>query len=537
MFSAAPTAKQTAIRDDFRDFVLYPAGRMWYANKKKGGVYMEQRWYAAIDLKSFYASVECVERGLDPLDTHLVVADRSRTEKTICLAVSPSLKAYGIPGRARLFEVEEGMRRVNTLRRMAAPGRRLQGSSHFAHELEQNGSLQADYITAPPQMRKYMAYSGKIYGVYLRYVAPEDIHVYSIDEVFIDLTGYLKTYGLSPRALTERLMEEVLRETGVTATAGIGTNLYLAKVAMDVVAKHAAPNEHGARVAELTERSYRRQLWDHRPITDFWRVGRGTARRLESRGVYTMGDLARLSLDSEDTLYRVFGVNAELLIDHAWGYEPCTLPAIKAYVPESKSLGSGQVLMRPYAFSEARLVAREMAEKLALDLCDKGLQAEEVSLYVGYDVENLSAARAYEGEIVADYYGRAMPKPAHGGHRFREPTDSAAAVTAAVDGIFCRVADPGLTVRRLQVGAGRLSETGVGPVGGRSEQLDLFSDPEAQERARQDRQARRQRENQAQKAVLDIRKKFGGNAIFKGMDLKEEATTRDRNEQIGGHKA
>ena len=496
-----------------------------------------ERSYAAIDLKSFYASVECVERGLDPLDTHLVVADRSRTEKTICLAVSPSLKAYGIPGRARLFEVEEGMRRVNTLRKMAAPGHRLAGSSPFAHELAADASLQADYITAPPQMRKYMAYSGKIYGVYLRYVAPEDIHIYSIDEVFIDLTGYLKTYGLTPRALTERLMEEVLRETGVTATAGIGTNLYLAKVAMDIVAKHAAPNEHGARVAELTEQSYRRELWDHRPITDFWRVGRGTARRLESRGVYTMGDLARLSLDSEDTLYGIFGVNAELLIDHAWGYEPCTIAAIKGYTPESKSLGSGQVLMRPYAFSEARLVAREMAEKLSVDLCDKGLLAGEVSLYVGYDVENLSGRGAYEGEIVVDHYGRSMPKPTHGNHRFREPTDSTEAVVTAMDDIFRRVADPRLTVRRIQVGAGRLSEAGTGPVGGRSEQLDLFADPTAQEQARQVRQAKQRRERQAQQAVLDIRKKFGGNAILKGMDLKEGATTKERNEQVGGHKA
>jgi len=495
------------------------------------------RSYAAIDLKSFYASVECVERGLDPLDTHLVVADRSRTEKTICLAVSPSLKAYGIPGRPRLFEVEEGMRRVNTLRRMAAPGHRLQGSSRFAHELAQDGSLQADYITAPPQMRKYMAYSGKIYSIYLRYVAPEDIHVYSIDEVFIDLTPYLRTYGLPPRALTERLMEEVLRETGVTATAGIGTNLYLAKVAMDILAKHAVPNEHGARVAELTEESYREKLWDHTPLTDFWRVGRGTARRLESRGVYTMGDLARLSLSSEDTLFHIFGVNAELLIDHAWGYEPCTLAAIKAYTPESKSLGSGQVLMRPYAFSEARLVAREMGEKLALDLVNQGLLTEEVSLYVGYDGENLSGRSAYEGEIVIDYYGRPMPKPAHGSHRFETPTASTAAIVAAIGAIFDRVADRELTVRRLQVAAGRLSEEGVDPIGGHSEQLNLFADPEKQERARQAQRARQQRETRAQKAVLDIRKKFGNNAIFKAMDLKEEATAIDRNDQIGGHKA
>ena len=498
---------------------------------------MGERWYAAIDLKSFYASVECVERGLDPLDTLLVVADRSRTEKTICLAVSPALKAYGIPGRPRLFEVEESMRKVNALRTMAAPRKKLTGSSTFAHELQADLSLQADFITAPPQMRKYMACSAKIYGVYLRYIAPEDIQVYSIDEVFIELTPYLRTYGLTPRALTERMMEEVLRETGVTATAGIGTNLYLAKVAMDIVAKHAAPNEHGARLAELTEQTYREKLWDHRPITDFWRVGRGTAKRLESRGVYTMGDLARMSLDAEDTLYKVFGVNAELLIDHAWGYEPCTLAAIKAYAPESKSVGSGQVLMRPYAFSEARLVIREMAENLSLDLVNKGLLAGEVGLGVGYDVGNLAGAQPFEGEIVIDYYGRPMPKPAHGSYRFREPTASTKAILEAVGAVFDEVVDPYLKVRRLQVVACRLVEAGVDPVGGRSEQLDLFSDPEAEEQARQAREATLQREHRAQQAVLDIRKRFGGNAILKGMDLKDEATTRDSNEQIGGHKA
>ena len=499
---------------------------------------MDQRWYAAIDLKSFYASVECMERGLDPLDTLLVVADRSRTEKTICLAVSPALKAHGISGRPRLFEVEEGMRRINTLRRMAAPGHRLTGGSTFAHELQADPALQAEYIAAPPQMRKYMAYSARIYSIYLRYVAPEDIQVYSIDEVFIDLTQYVRLYGLSPRVLTERMIEEVLRETGVTATAGLGTNLYLAKVAMDIVAKHAAPNEHGARIAELTEQSYRTQLWDHRPITDFWRVGRGTARRLESRGVYTMGELARMSLDSEDTLYKVFGVNAELLIDHAWGYEPCTLETIKAYTPESKSVGSGQVLMRPYAFSEARLVAREMAENLSLDLIHKGFLTGEVDLAVGYDVENLAGgASPYGGEVVLDYYGRAMPKPAHGGYRFSETTASTKAIAEAVTAIFDRVVDPGLTVRRIQVGAGRRLEVGTNPVGGRSEQLSLFCDPEAEEQARQERQTRQQREQRAQRAVLDIRKKFGGNAILKGMDLKDEATARDRNEQIGGHRA
>ena len=498
---------------------------------------MDRRWYAAIDLKSFYASVECVERGLDPLDTLLVVADRNRTEKTICLAVSPALKAYGIPGRPRLYEVEESMRKVNTLRKMAAPGRKLAGSSTFAHELQGDLRLSADFITAPPQMRRYVACSAKIYGIYLRYVAPEDIQVYSIDEVFIDLTNYLDTYGLTPRALTERMMEEVLRETGVTATAGIGTNLYLAKVAMDIVAKHAAPNEHGARMAELDEQSYRRELWTHRPIIDFWRVGRGTAKRLASRGAYTMGDVARLSLEAEDTLYKVFGVNAELLIDHAWGYEPCTLEMVKAYTPESKSLCSGQVLMRPYAFGEARLIAREMAENLSLDLVYKGLQAGEIGLYVCYDVENLAGPTPYGGEVVVDYYGRPMPKPTHGSRRFREPTASTKTIAETASAVFDQVVDRSLTVRRIHIFAGRLTEVGTDPVGGRSEQLDLFSDPEAEEGARQAREARLQREHRAQQAVLDIRKRYGGNAILKGMDLKEEATTKDRNEQIGGHKA
>ena len=332
-------------------------------------------------------------------------------------------------------------------------------------------------------------------------------------------------------------MVEVLRETGITATAGMGTNLYLAKVAMDIVAKHAEPNEHGARMAELTEQTYREQLWGHRPITDFWRVGLGTARRLASRGVYTMGDLARMSLSSEDALYKIFGVNAELLIDHAWGWEPCTLEAVKAYTPESKSVGSGQVLMRPYAFSEARIIVREMAESLSLDLVDRGLLAGEVYLYIGYDVENLTGGSAYGGEVIVDYYGRSAPKPAHGSHRFREPTASTKDIAAALVAVFDRAADQSLTVRRVQVAAGRLEEVGMDPVGGKSEQLDLFSDPEAEEQARQARRNRQQREQRAQQAVLDIRKKFGGNAILKGMDLKDGATTKDRNAQIGGHKA
>ena len=498
---------------------------------------MGQRWYAAIDLKSFYASVECVERGLDPLDALLVVADRSRTEKTICLAVSPALKEYGIPGRARLFEVEEGMRRVNTMRKMASSAKKLAGSSVFARELKAHPELAADYIAAPPQMRKYMACSARIYSIYLRYVAPEDIQSYSIDEVFIDLTPYLRTYGLSPRALTERMMEEVLKETGVTATAGIGTNLYLAKVAMDIMAKHAQPNAHGARIAELDVRSYREKLWDHRPVTDFWRVGRGTSRKLESRGIYTMGDLARMSMEQEDTLYSIFGVNAELLIDHAWGYEPCTLKDIKAYTPESRSLSSGQVLMRPYTFSEARIVVREMAENLALDLVYNRLLAGEVGLLVNYDTENLSGSSPYDGETVTDYYGRQVPKPAHGSRRFREGTASAKDIGEAMTDIFERTADKRLTVRRISVSAGQLSEIGTDAGGTRSEQLSLFSDPEAEETARQQRRARQEREQKAQQAMLDIRKKFGGNAILKGMDLKEGATAKERNEQIGGHKA
>ncbi|MBQ7279063.1 MAG: DNA methylase [Clostridia bacterium] len=492
---------------------------------------MEQRRYLAIDLKSFYASVECVERGLDPLDTHLVVADSSRTEKTICLAVSPSLKAYGIPGRARLFEVVEAMRAVNARRRMNAPGHRLCGKSTFAKELQADPKLEADYIIAPPQMRKYMAYSARIYGIYLNYVAPEDIHIYSIDEVFMDVTNYLSALGLSARELAERIMAQILQQTGITATAGIGTNLYLAKVAMDIVAKHAAPNEHGARVGELNELSYRKTLWDHRPLTDFWRIGQGYARRLESRGVYTMGDIARMSLQQEDTLHRIFGIHAELLIDHAWGIEPCTLADIKGYVPENKSLCSGQVLMRPYAFEEGRLVAREMGESLSLDLADRGLVAGEISLAAVYDTENIE--KGYTGEIVSDYYGRPAPKPVHGSRKFAQPTASTRDIAQAVEDIYMRIVDPHLTLRRFQVAATRLQDAAMG--GG--EQLSLFSDPVAEEEQRLLCEQERQRERREQKAVLDIRKKFGGNAIVKAMDLKEGATARDRREQVGGHKA
>ena len=501
-----------------------------------------EKTYVAIDLKSFYASVECVERGLDPLLTNLVVADESRTEKTICLAVSPSLKAYGIPGRARLFEVVQKVGEVNAFRKMKAPRHQLTDKSTDARKLEEHPDWAVDYIVAPPQMGKYMEVSSKIYELYLKYVAPEDIHVYSIDEVFIDATPYLITYGLSGRGFAELLIRQVLSATGITATAGIGTNLYLSKVAMDIVAKHAEPDERGVRIGELNEQSYRECLWDHRPLTDFWRVGRGYARRLEKYGLYTMGDIARCSLGTsgdfynEELLYSIFGVNAELLIDHAWGYEPCTIANIKAYKPETNSVCSGQVLTEPYSFGKARLVAREMAEQLAMDLVDKGLVTRQLTLTVGYDIENLTRpeiSAAYTGPVVTDHYGRKIPKHSHGTVNLERRMSSARRIMEAVMELFDRVANPALLVRRLNLTANFLErEEDVLP-GSEFQQLDLFMDLQAQQREDEELE----REKRRQKAMLGIKRKYGKNAIFRGMDLEEGATTMARNGQIGGHKA
>ena len=492
---------------------------------------MQSRTYIAIDLKSFYASVECVQRGLNPLTTNLVVADASRTEKTICLAVSPSLKAYGISGRARLFEVVQRTAQVNAQRRYRAPGGAFGGKSCQAPELAADPSLELDYIVAPPRMAHYVAVSTQIYQIYLKYIAPEDIHVYSIDEVFLDVTAYRKTYGLTPRELAMRMIGDVLEATGITATAGIGTNLYLAKVAMDIVAKHMEPDANGVRIAELDELRYRKLLWDHRPLTDFWRVGRGYARKLEARGIYTMGDIALRAAADEELFYKLFGVNAGLLIDHAWGVEPCTLADIKAYRPSSSSISSGQVLHCPYSCGKTRIIVREMTEQLVLELVEKGLVTDQIVLTLGYDIENLKTQErraAYRGEITTDAYGRQVPKHAHGTENLGRRTASARLIHAAVLQLFDRIADPALLVRRVNLTACRITRAGQEPEA--PVQLDLFCDAEA-EAAELEREARRQQ------AVLDIRRRFGKNAILKGTSYQEGATMRQRNGQIGGHRA
>ena len=501
-----------------------------------------ERVYIAIDLKSFYASVECVERGLDPMTTHLVVADRSRTEKTICLAVSPSLKAYGLPGRARLFEVVQKVEEINALRRAKAPGRTFTGASADEPELRARPDLALGYVTAPPQMAHYMDVSTKIYQIYLRHIAPEDIHVYSIDEVFIDATGYLAASGLTARELAMKLILEVLNETGITATAGIGTNLYLCKVAMDIGAKHIQPDENGVRIAELDEMSYRRTLWAHRPLTDFWRVGRGYAKKLETHGLYTMGDIARCSVGkstefyNEELLYRLFGVNAQLLIDHAWGWENCTMADIKAYRPASNSLGSGQVLQCPYESEKAKLVLREMADQLALDLLEKRCVTDQLVLTVGYDIDNLTQPELraqYHGPVSIDRYGRRVPKSAHGTVYLPRPGSSARQLIAAALELYERQVDERLLVRRLYLTACHVIPEAEAAKEAQWGQLDLFSD----QNAAQSEQEALERERRIQETLLTIKKKFGKNAVLKGLDLEKGATARMRNDQIGGHKA
>ena len=506
----------------------------------------ENRTYIAIDLKSFFASVECKERKLDPLKTNLVVADAARTEKTICLAVTPSLKAYGIPGRARLFEVVQRVREENQKRAATAPGHRLEGTSYDDDALKNNPSLAIDYVIAPPRMALYMKYSTKIYNIYLKYVAPEDIHVYSIDEVMMDVTSYLRTYGMSARELTRRMIQDVLAETNITATAGIGTNLYLCKIAMDIVAKHVEPDDDGVRIAQLDEMQYRKLLWNHRPITDFWRVGAGYARKLEENGMYTMGDVARCSMGKEDSfynedlLYRLFGVNAELLIDHAWGYEPCTMEMIKAYRPTTSSLCSGQVLQCPYDFEKTRLVVQEMVDLQVLDLVDKGLMTDQIVLTIGYDIENLTdpkRRKAYHGEVTIDRYGRAVPKHAHGTINLKGHTSSTIEITEKVMELYDRIVDPTLLVRRINMSVNHLEVESAVVQKEEYEQLDLFTDyAQKEEKDREERQMR-EREKNMQHAMIDIKKKYGKNAIIKGMNLQEGATACDRNRQIGGHKA
>lgn len=488
--------------------------------------------YIAIDLKSFYASVECVARGLDPLDANLVVADKSRTVKTICLAVSPSLKSFGISGRARLFEVVQRVGEVNSQRKSRLRGKDFSGKSCFLSELQRRPDLKLDYITAPPRMNEYMRVSTQIYGIYLRYIAPEDIHVYSVDEVFIDASHYTTLYKMSAQELATAMIHEVLRETGITATAGVGTNLYLCKIAMDIVAKHMQPDKNGVRIAELDEQRYREQLWAHRPITDFWRIGGGYARSLARYGMFTMGDVARMSLVNERLLYKLFGVNAELLIDHAWGWESCSMRDIKAYRPRSRSLSSGQVLSEPYDFEKARLIVQEMADSLVLDLVRKGLLTNLIDLTVGYDIQNLRDAdrrSRYQGEIKTDYYGREVPKHAHGSERIGCYSSSTQRITDAALRLFDRIVNPDLLVRRICIAAGNIvSENSLDP-SQRSEQLSLFDAPADTEAEA--------RERRIQQAILHLRTRYGKNAVLRGMNLKQGATMKERNMQVGGHKA
>ena len=499
-----------------------------------------ERTYIAIDLKSFYASVECRERGLDPLDTNLVVADESRTDKTICLAVTPSLKSYGIGGRCRLFEVKQRVREANAGRRHDAPGHRLEGKSHFFSELQANPSLAVDFLIAPPRMAYYMEYSTRIYQVYMKYVAPEDIIVYSIDEVFMDVTCYLKTYGLTPHDLAMKIILDVLKTTGITATAGIGTNLYLCKVAMDIVAKHIPADENGVRIAELDERSYRRELWSHTPLTDFWRVGRGYAKKLEEHGMFTMGDVARRSLTDEELFFKLFGKNAELLIDHAWGCEPCTIEAVKAYKPSTNSLGSGQVLHEPYTAEKARIVLREMADALSMELFAKKLVTDQLVVTIGYDVENIKDAKrraSYKGEIVRDGYGRLKPKHSHGTINLARYTSSTRLIMDAAAGLYDRVVDRNLLIRRLNITACRVIPESEAPKEDAPEQMDMFTDYAALDAERERENAALERERRKQAALLKIKRKYGKNAVLRGMNYEDGATMRDRNGQIGGHKA
>jgi len=492
--------------------------------------------YIAIDLKSFYASVECRELGLDPLTTNLVVADASRTEKTICLAVTPSLKACGIPGRARLFEVVEAVKRINAKRLRNAPNHAFTGKSASAPELAADPSLELDYIVATPRMSYYMEYSTRIVDIYLKYVSFDDMHVYSVDEVFIDATDYLRTSGLTAHEFALRMVRDVLKTTGITATAGIGPNMYLAKIAMDIWAKHMPADRDGVRIAELDETTYRRELWDHRPITDFWRVGRGYAKKLADNGMLTMGDVARCSERDEELLYRLFGVNAELLIDHAWGWEPCSIREIKAYRPASNSLSVGQVLQGPYTKEQGRIIVREMTDGLVMELFEKGLVTDQIVLTVGYDIESTAN---YKGPIEADWYGRRVPKPAHGSQNIGRHTSSARRIMDAALQLYDRIVDDALLVRRMYVVANHVLR--VDDAKAREtesfEQLDLFTDYEEKQRQREAEEKALAKEKRLQEAMLDIKKRFGKNAILHGTSYQEGATGRDRNQQVGGHKA
>ena len=501
---------------------------------------MTEKTYIAIDLKSFYASVECVERGLNPLTTNLVVADASRTEKTICLAVSPSLKAYGISGRARLFEVVQRVREINNERRARYAGGQLTGKSYHDPDLEAHPEWALDYIAAPPRMAFYIDYSTRIYQVYLKYVAPEDVLVYSIDEVFIDATSYLKSYKMTAHQLAMTMIRDVLATTGITATAGIGTNMYLCKVAMDVEAKHIPADKDGVRIAELNEMTYREKLWEHQPLTDFWRVGRGIAARLEQYGMHTMGDIALQSLHNEQLLYHLFGVNAELLIDHAWGWEPCTMQVAKSYRPESNSFSNGQVLQSAYTFEKARVVMKEMAEAAALELVGKHMVTDQLVLTVGYDIENLTDQKirsGYQGAITTDHYGRQVPKHAHGTINLDRKTSSTRLITKAALELFDRIVNPDLLVRRMNICTNRVIAEEEALAEEKPLQLELFTDYEEVRKEEEEEKEQLAKERKIQETVLEIKKKFGKNSILKGMNFDEGATAIDRNGQIGGHKA
>ena len=494
--------------------------------------------YMCIDLKSFYASVECVERGLNPLTTNLVVADKKRTEKTVCLAVTPSLKEYGLSGRSRLYEVISTVKKVNLERSKNNHYKEFSGKSYDVLELSKDKSLELDYIVAEPRMAFYMKYSTKIYDIYLKYISPDDIVVYSIDEVFCDITSYLKIYNKTPHELVTDIINEVYKETGITATAGIGTNLYLAKIAMDIVAKHVKPDQNGARIAYLDEKLYRKNLWSLKPITKFWRVGKGVANRLAKYGIYTMGDIARVSLKNEDFLYKLFGVNAELLIDHAWGYEPCTIDLIKQYRPMNSSLSSGQVLHTPYDFSKAKIVVREMADSLSLDLVDKRLTTNQIILTINYDVTNLTDKNInYDGEVAKDFYGRLAPKPAHGSINLKYRTNASTNICEATLKLYDKIVNPKLLIRKITIAVNFLENEEKSKNQKVYKQFDLFSDISAADLNLEKEINSQKEENKVQHVLIDIKKKYGKNAILKGISLTEGATAKDRNRQIGGHKS
>ncbi len=492
--------------------------------------------YLCIDLKSFYASVECIERGLDAMTTNLVVADKSRTEKTICLAVSPSLKSFGVSSRPRLFEVIQKVKEVNAQRRSTAPNKKLTDKSYDFNEIRNNPDTAVDFIAAPPRMAHYMEYSTRIYEVYLKYIAPEDIHVYSIDEVFMDITRYLKTYNMTPRELAITIIRDVLKETGITATAGIGTNMYLAKVAMDIVAKHTRADKDGVRIAELDEMSYRKELWEHTPLTDFWRVGQGYAKKLETARLFTMGDIARASLTKygQDKLFKMFGVNAEFLIDHAWGYEPCTIEDIRRYKPKNKSIGTGQVLHCPYDFNKARLILKEMTELLTLDLVEKRFVTNQVVITVGYDINNLKGS--YKGEVTTDIYGRKIPKHAHGTVNLKRHTSSTKIITDAVLELYDKIVDKNLLVRRVNLSANNIINESEVKDNKEYTQMDLFTDYQELLNLEKKEEQDLKKERKIQEAIIRIKKQFGKNSVLKGMNFEQGATTMDRNRQIGGHR-